>query len=594
MTRMNALLGLALLGLPLDASAEDDCHGTVVVNGVAHTQQCWDAEERHDFYFTSQGSRLMPYSWLLALKQADSDDPFLSGTQGLSRYGYLQDPSGEKRLNPDQLPIGFVKDPPPGSADDTCEYVGMTCAACHTAQLQRAPRAGGPHTLIVDGAPTSADMYDFMTDLGLALLQTAEDEQRLADFTSKLPAGERDGGACQPDLRTALREKAAEMEILRDPPGHPQHEEWGPGRLDAIGIILNQIVRHLDMGEHNLGPVDAPVSYPFIWDIHQHNQVQWNGVSALPLVRNTVEVMGVFAEYGPDLEGVWPFRHYESSVNFPGMYALEDLVTDLRSPEWPEDFFDRKIDLDLAAEGRMIFEAARCDDCHADVHRDQPVPDIRAIMTPLEKIGTDPLTATNFAEREFTERPETESANLKVRDVVGEERVKAACDSPNPSTPQTETVLQTTVPQMFASSFRALLQAAVEALRARFLLDPTSDNRCAYKGRPLDGIWATAPYLHNGSVPNLAELLKPPSDRIARFCVSQIQSTDPNLATFDIEAVGLPSRSECKEGEFLFDTSKRGNGNQGHHYPFVDESTGETRPFTPEEIRALVEYQRSL
>ena len=30
-----------------------------------------------------------------------------------------------------------------------------------------------------------------------------------------------------------------------------------------------------------------------------------------------------------------------------------------------------------------------------------------------------------------------------------------------------------------------------------------------YKSRPLDGIWATAPYLHNGSVPNLAELLKP-------------------------------------------------------------------------------------
>ena len=35
----------------------------------------------------------------------------------------------------------------------------------------------------------------------------------------------------------------------------------------------------------------------------------------------------------------------------------------------------------------------------------------------------------------------------------------------------------------------------------------------AYKGRSLNGIWATAPYLHNGSVPTLWELLKPPKDR---------------------------------------------------------------------------------
>jgi hypothetical protein len=38
-----------------------------------------------------------------------------------------------------------------------------------------------------------------------------------------------------------------------------------------------------------------------------------------------------------------------------------------------------------------------------------------------------------------------------------------------------------------------------------------------YKARPLDGIWATAPYLHNGSVPNLAELLKPENQRPSKF-----------------------------------------------------------------------------
>src|SRR5262249_31378209 len=41
----------------------------------------------------------------------------------------------------------------------------------------------------------------------------------------------------------------------------------------------------------------------------------------------------------------------------------------------------------------------------------------------------------------------------------------------------------------------------------------------AYKARPLDGIWATAPYLHNGSVPNLNALLTPPAQRPSEFYV---------------------------------------------------------------------------
>ncbi len=41
----------------------------------------------------------------------------------------------------------------------------------------------------------------------------------------------------------------------------------------------------------------------------------------------------------------------------------------------------------------------------------------------------------------------------------------------------------------------------------------------------LQGIWATAPYLHNGSVPTLAELLKPPADRVRQFKVGNAYDT---------------------------------------------------------------------
>ena len=38
-----------------------------------------------------------------------------------------------------------------------------------------------------------------------------------------------------------------------------------------------------------------------------------------------------------------------------------------------------------------------------------------------------------------------------------------------------------------------------------------------YRARPLDGVWATAPYLHNGSVPTLEDMLKPQAERPSKF-----------------------------------------------------------------------------
>ena len=77
-----------------------------------------------------------------------------------------------------------------------------------------------------------------------------------------------------------------------------------------------------------------------------------------------------------------------------------------------------------------------------------------------------------------------------------------------------------------------------------------------YKARPLGGIWASAPYLHNGSVPTLAELLKPPVQRIAQFYVGSRE--------FDPQAVGLAIDNTTHAT--LLDTSLPGNSNVGHIY----------------------------
>ena len=81
-------------------------------------------------------------------------------------------------------------------------------------------------------------------------------------------------------------------------------------------------------------------------------------------------------------------------------------------------------------------------------------------------------------------------------------------------------------------------------------------NLLAYKARPLDGVWATAPYLHNGSVPSLYELLLPPSERVKVFYVGNRE--------FDPVSVGFVSRD--LRNAFRFDTHHPGNWNTGHTY----------------------------
>ena len=75
----------------------------------------------------------------------------------------------------------------------------------------------------------------------------------------------------------------------------------------------------------------------------------------------------------------------------------------------------------------------------------------------------------------------------------------------------------------------------------------------AYKGRSLNGIWATAPYLHNGSVPTLWELLKRPKDRTPSFSVGARE--------FDPVNVGFVNK-----GTDFGKTTDPGNSNGGHDY----------------------------
>src|SRR5262249_44609401 len=134
---------------------------------VTFAAQGWSAADRETFYTTGQGSHMIPFLWFKALRQAGSDQPFMADQ--LARYGYLHNPNSV-----DDLPVGFVVEAKTGQ-------LGMTCAACHTNQLEY-QKDGVTHALRLDGAPALAEFQQFLLDLTEAARDTLKDPSRFDAF----------------------------------------------------------------------------------------------------------------------------------------------------------------------------------------------------------------------------------------------------------------------------------------------------------------------------------------------------------------------------------------------------------------------------
>ena len=124
-----------------------------------------------------------------------------------------------------------------------------------------------------------------------------------------------------------------------------------------------------------------------------------------------------------------------------------------------------------------------------------------------------------------------------------------------------------------------------DARAARYQRCMTDTNPVlAYKGRPLTGIWATPPYLHNGSVPTLYDLLLPPEDRpqVVLSRLARIRSRQGRLCHGAIGRQQLSSTAPA--------TRPAGSSTETR----TPGTTTATRTLTEEQRRALVEYMKSL
>ena len=540
----------------------------------------WSPELRREWSRLDQGSALIPLAWARALRRegAAQGPGFLD--DGLARFGFLAD-----LYDPRALPVGFTD-----ATLDDAPVLGMTCAACHTREIEidgRAYRA--------DGGPALADHLRFTEALGAAVKATLDEPAAFDAFAARVAA---EGGESDPQvLRKAVAAWVSDFALItsRSDPGDVR---WGPGRIDALQMISNRLTG-LDINEpdirripSNIRPAVAPARNPFLWNATRQSRTQWLGFASNAsdvdrLGRNVGQVYGVFARFGPHRRtgGAQIVSNLdllsENSVNFENLERLEALAALIGPPAWPVP--PTAEEEALAAEGEAIF-ARRCKACHAlepkpwtaleaDAERparglpDQPF----YYATRLVDVGSDVRQCLVFAGTVKTgmlmdgylrlpemlgggigplgdEASPKEALSLTVKGAVVQWKLSGVPDAPS---------LLATAAQLIQGAGAG---SSVEELRA-FVDEPAPPPAgCAYAGRALHGVWAAAPYLHNGSVRSLRQLLEPPEARDASFAVGPV---------YDPVEAGL-SR-EQPPGAFVLETTgcddrASGNSRCGHSY----------------------------
>lgn len=559
-----------------------------------HYLDQWGEEQRQTYYYTPQGTTVkgLRYDWFSALEMPFGTEKF-ARLDYLARFGFLTDPKQQpSALNPGNLPVGFTRHQDSESGE---HFLDISCAACHTGELRykgQAVRIDGGAALhsLASTVPTLRG-GGFGQALGMSMAFTYYNPLKFRRFAQEVL------GDQYPQGRDQLREDFKQvLDRLLATAFNDWHRglyptEEGFGRTDAFGRIANTVFGDA-LDDANYRVANAPVSYPQLWDIWKFDWVQWNGSAMQPMARNVGEALGVGAslhlldEHG---KGVAEADRYASSVRLHDLYTLEETLKRLQPPKWPEAVFG-KVDLPLASRGKALY-TENCAYCHAPdpKPRDERLapsrdPEWKMRVVPISIVGTDPTTADNIADHRFDiSRLGWTKAELSKLDVRLYGASLDEVDFKSISSAKGLAYITAYVEN------RAYQDAGIgprqrKEMDGYGLLIGVQEKR-GYKARPLDGIWATPPFLHNGSVPNLFELLSPVYERQAQFWVGN----------FEFDPVRVGYRSDKFPGGFLLDTRVTGNGNGGHEFRDGCRQEGVIgRALSPDERLALIEYLKVL
>jgi hypothetical protein len=642
------------------------------INSIRYlNDQGWKPKDSLWFDNISQGSDLIPYDFFLVLEQKGSTELFRSNENMNNRYRYLaRKPTFN---NPDGLPIGLVKDNYRGK-----DFMGYTCAACHTGQINY-----NGVGIRIDGAPAMADMDSFLTDLSAAVRAAQADPAVQARFIANVLKLGNYGTA--DEVKADLQKYALRLTAYRVINKSDTH--YGFSRLDAFGRIYNQVLEYvlnvtdiktalgelvaegrISQDELNKGGVtallkklekkpvldgndrdkimfrlvstlslkqtlyfrneifnapNAPVSYPFLWDIPQHDYLQWNAIAANaglgPIGRNTGEVIGVFGTMNWSRSNHWTLAgvfsgqgllnthpiNFSSSVNVHNLALIEDHLKSLQSPVWPQDILP-KLDMARVQRGNVLFDRY-CSSCHAEIDRTASDRRIVAHISALDNIKTDPAMAKNSVGYQgYSGILRNTYVGAGPGNILLDKRAPVAALLTKATT---AVVATPDADKWWPRRFVEWAYDLVFSLRSNDIAaslkhgdyhpDTTADpfaSVVSYKGRALNGIWATAPYLHNGSVPTLYDLLLPAAPMPGDPPGMEYRPSTFMVGSREFDPVKVGFKTSGYTG-FEFLTSALGNSNTGHDYGARDVMGPDgkmLRALTKDERMDLVEYLKSL
>ncbi len=375
----------------------------------------------------------------------------------------------------------------------------------------------------------------------------------------------------------------------------------GYARTDAFGRISNWVAR----GDN---PIDlvATASVPPMWAIKYKAAFHYNNNTNSVLMRNVGQAFGLGAILtGKDGCDTTKEGSCVSTVNLYNLNRLESLLYKLKTPNWEESFPNSPVEMALAIQGCSKFQQA-CAGCHESAKRVGPAKMlIQPNMFSPVATGTDSVyaqmqgTPVKVANGEIPFRVALFSFTKGVRDDyfrlngIGEDQIpvwqRAAIRGPE--------------------VFRDTYLGTPPYDKALDYMSEINTPGIAYVAKNLAGVWATAPYLHNGSIQNLEALLTPAKRPrffflgTKKYDAERLGFMDDPVATsevdgLDIETYGkwsqlksplqLHNQIRCvKYPAACFDANDMGNSNKGHNFP-------EFKKLTAADKRNIIEFMKIL
>ncbi len=551
-------IGLLLMAQTTVASPSEG----VYAQNVSWARQGWNQKTRDFYHFATQGTYLTQTDWFMALELPKSS-ALISDPVYLTGLGFMVEPKSAS--NPFGLPVGFAQGTAPSTNMISVQgSVGLTCATCHSGQITYGGKA-----IRFDGMGAIANVTAFGNALTKSILETYNDPTKWDRFSHRV-LGANYNATSNQQLRTSFYSQVSSIEweqnnidsaTIYPVPG-------GFGRNDAIASIGNNVFGKDLREPSNYHVANANVSFPFLWGAWKFDWVQYDGSVTQPMQRNVGEALGVGSLTNYLTNGApTPFpEKWKSSNDIYNLAAIENSLQSLQAPAWPQELFG-KYNAGLAKQGRALFND-QCGKCHG------PTPikgvgsryvKLASYIMPLQDINTDSLRTSNASAARFNPS-----------------KLLGVASSPQIDLSHGLDLVTEGAKQYFFDQQHLTFKQESNINGNRPAI--TNFQSLRYKTRTLEGVWATAPYLHNGSVPNIYELLSPVELRSKQFWVG-LSDYDPHLM-----GVG-PKQNDLG---FLMDTTLAGNSNTGHEFKNGGGPGVIGRLLSDNEKMAIIEYLKAM